>query len=590
MKHNNKQHGILLAVLVLLTGLCATACSKTAGGTPGTVVTSTKTDSTSTFSTNPASADGASTNGATADGATAAPDEQDDTAVDKNLTGLFLDNHGEVNLIIKPNGNEYTVQISIYNLLTLNHGSGKAEGDKITFSASAPDGSPVSGIITPTPKGADVTFTKSSYSSIAGGDKYSYYRIASDGAASPDGTTLSGGAASPAGTTLSGGAASDKTSPSAGTSLSEDAASPGAPASDTGYNAGYNSQDIAFFNTLIDQHNLPCAKNVPEDWGEYVTWDHSYPKMISKLSLSGIGLTGQLDMSGLSGPALTSLDCSNNQLTSLTGLSGLTGLKKLYCAINPLQTLDVSGLKSMTLLACHHNQLQTLDLSGNTALSELYCAANQLSTLDVTGLTALTTLDCTVNPLTSFPGLSDLSSLEKLDCSNCQLQTLDVSGLTSLIDLNCHKNRLVQLTGFSDLSHLQSLYCNSNQLAALDLSGLTSLTSLDCSDNQLNSLDLSAQGPMTDMVSDDNPISLFKRKGGELNLNTGPGGSVTIFLASPDGNEVGLSALPDYEYSFNSWKGLPVGTPNTPITKFPLEGSLNVTAVFALSAGTAPVP
>lgn len=352
----------------------------------------------------------------------------------------------------------------------------------------------------------------------------------------------------------------------------------------------YDPGDTAAIHAMIDNNHLNAAKDDPSSWGKFVTWDGGFPKRIYKLDLSGLGLTGQLDLSGLSGAALTSLNCSNNQLTGLTGLSRLSGLKRLYCAHNQIQTLDLSSLPALSILSCHHNQLQALDLTGPTALTELNCAGNQLGTLDLSALTALTSLDCTANPLTSLTGLSRLSSLQKLDCSSGRLQTLDVSGLVSLATLNCHKNQLTQLTGFSGLSHLKNLYCDTNQLNTLDLSGLTALAELDCSSNQLNALDLSGLAALSKLACRDNPLTSFKTDAQELTVNAGAGGTAVISYVSLESNQAELTAMPDYGYSFKSWKGLPGGVSNTPAPQIPLTGSLDVTAVFDTFSKTAQSP
>ncbi|MBR5689014.1 MAG: leucine-rich repeat domain-containing protein, partial [Prevotella sp.] len=78
--------------------------------------------------------------------------------------------------------------------------------------------------------------------------------------------------------------------------------------------------------------------------------------------------------------ALTSLDCSYNQLTALDVLQN-TALTKLYCHYNQLTSLDVSKNTALRTLACGGNKLTSLDVSNNTALIELYCQSNRLTPL-----------------------------------------------------------------------------------------------------------------------------------------------------------------------------------------------------------------
>jgi hypothetical protein len=82
-------------------------------------------------------------------------------------------------------------------------------------------------------------------------------------------------------------------------------------------------------------------------------------------------------------------------------MSTCTKLTSLSCSDNQLTTLNVNNTK-LELLWCHGNQLTTLDLSEHTALWLLYCNSNQLTTLDVSSNTALSTFLCNNNPLTSL--------------------------------------------------------------------------------------------------------------------------------------------------------------------------------------------
>ena len=75
--------------------------------------------------------------------------------------------------------------------------------------------------------------------------------------------------------------------------------------------------------------------------------------------------------------ALTSLDCSGNQLTELD-LSKNTRLKILNCSDNQLHSLNVSGCTELIRLLCYNNKLTELNVSGCTALTILGCYQNQI--------------------------------------------------------------------------------------------------------------------------------------------------------------------------------------------------------------------
>lgn len=117
--------------------------------------------------------------------------------------------------------------------------------------------------------------------------------------------------------------------------------------------------DIAVINPMIDNNQLSASKADPDSW-QFAVWDLAAgPKRrICELHLTGMNLTGQLDVSGLS--HLNRLDRSNNQL----------------------QRLSVAGT-ALIDLGCHNSQLQALDLSGLSSLVKLHCAGNQLKALDV---------------------------------------------------------------------------------------------------------------------------------------------------------------------------------------------------------------
>ena len=133
--------------------------------------------------------------------------------------------------------------------------------------------------------------------------------------------------------------------------------------------------------------------------------------------------------------SLTTLDCSNNQLTSLD-MSGCTSLQTLNCSYNQLTSLDVSGYTSLQTLNCNHcNSMTFLNVSGCTNLTTLDCSNNFLRSLDVSGCTSLQTLDGNWNIWTSLD-VSECTSLQTLNCDHCNsMGSLNVSGCTSLTTL-----------------------------------------------------------------------------------------------------------------------------------------------------------
>jgi len=88
---------------------------------------------------------------------------------------------------------------------------------------------------------------------------------------------------------------------------------------------------------------------------------------------------------------VTSLDCSDNQLTEIKGLDKLVNLEELYCGNNKLTELDVSKLVNLEWLYCHCNELTELDLSNLVKLEVLQCDSNEIT--EIKGLDKLVNLE-----------------------------------------------------------------------------------------------------------------------------------------------------------------------------------------------------
>ena len=184
--------------------------------------------------------------------------------------------------------------------------------------------------------------------------------------------------------------------------------------------------------------------------------------------------------------SLTTLDCSNNQLTSLD-MSGCTSLQTLNCSYNQLTSLDVSGYTSLQTLNCNHcNSMTFLNVSGCTSLQTLDGNWNIWTSLDVSECTSLQTLNCDhCNSMGSL-NVSGCTSLTTLNCNQCNSMTfLNVSGCTSLMTLNC-KNCLSPLSlnasGCTSLAKFDyRIYKEDDtRFTYLNMSGCTNLRYLDC--------------------------------------------------------------------------------------------------------------
>ncbi|MBL4657821.1 MAG: leucine-rich repeat domain-containing protein, partial [Flavobacteriales bacterium] len=169
---------------------------------------------------------------------------------------------------------------------------------------------------------------------------------------------------------------------------------------------------------------------------------------------SAATLTGTLNVAGqniadLTGVeyfiSISSLFCSNNQLTSIPYLDSIPGLVSFYCNNNQLTSLpNLSNNTSLRFFDCGNNLLNSLpNLSGNTVLEDLYCSTNLLSALpDLSSNTALLYLYCDANQLTSLPDLSNNLALEEFVCNDNLLRTFpDFTSHVNLYWIECMGNK-----------------------------------------------------------------------------------------------------------------------------------------------------
>ena len=176
------------------------------------------------------------------------------------------------------------------------------------------------------------------------------------------------------------------------------------------------------------------------------------------------------------------------------------------------------GYQNITSLDCSDNSLTSLpsELGNLTRLTHLNCYVNKLTSLppELGNLTSLTHLDCYNNQLTSLPSeLGNLNHLTYFNCSDNRLISLpsELGNLTHLTYFNCSDNRLISLPSeLGNLINLTNLNCFSNQLTSLpsELGNLTHLTHFNCSSNQLTSLpsELGNLTHLTEFYYEGNPI------------------------------------------------------------------------------------
>ena len=339
---------------------------------------------------------------------------------------------------------------------------------------------------------------------------------------------------------------------------------------------GYHDGDVEVINHIIDDNGLFATRNSPKEWEAdgLVTWNDSTVKRITGLFLTGKGLKGKLEVSGLA--ELTNLACGHNKLTGELEVGGLTNLTSLDCAENQLTgKLDVSNLTQLTLLDCSWNKLtgkldvanltqlkhlncynnelsETLDVSNLTQLENLHCNDNELTgKLDVGNLIQLINLNCSTNHLSGELDVSNLTQLEILYCSNNNLSgKLDVAKLTNLTQLFCEGNLLSGELDVANLTKLHVLNCSGNQLSgSLDVRRLKDLTSLRCGNNQLTgTLDVTDLTKLEQLYCSRNQLTVLNASGlrnlTTLSCNSNPG-METLYCSNTQLGSLDLSGLPN---------------------------------------------
>ena len=177
---------------------------------------------------------------------------------------------------------------------------------------------------------------------------------------------------------------------------------------------------------------------------------------------------------------ITELDISRKNISTIPEIQYFTSLTTLDCSNNRLTSLDMSGCTSLQTLNCNHCSMTFLNVSGCTNLTTLDCSNNFLRSLDVSGCTSLQTLDGNWNIWTSLD-VSECTSLQTLNCDHCNsMGSLNVSGCTSLTTLNCNQCNSMTFLNVSGCTSLMTLNCK-NCLSPLSLnaSGCTSLAKFD---------------------------------------------------------------------------------------------------------------
>ena len=314
-----------------------------------------------------------------------------------------------------------------------------------------------------------------------------------------------------------------------------------------------------------------------------------------------------LDLSNLTN--LTSLNCTNNQLSGTLDLTAATGLYSLDCGFNNLSAINVSGLTSLEIMDIRYNALTSLDVSGLTSLDYLYSGNNQLTdlnitnttlesldiysnsfqTLDLTALSDTANMSCFQNSSLTCIKVNDVAIAENnsnwikdqdalyaLDCGGITLipdpnfeQALIDNGYDTVIDGQVATSTIMavgyidvvgygitDMTGLQDFESLAVLECQNNSITTLPLEGLENLVFLKLDNNQVTSLDLSHTPNLEQLYCRNNQITALDFTG------------LDAFVGIDcDGNQIATLDFSGLQYLVQ------INTSNNPLTSLNLDNT-----------------
>jgi Secretion system C-terminal sorting domain len=255
---------------------------------------------------------------------------------------------------------------------------------------------------------------------------------------------------------------------------------------------------------LIPDHNFANALRT-EGFGSAMSGDNLDTSSTLVTSSTTL-LCSHASIANLSGieyfTSLTTLNCSNNNLTALPTLPD--SLTTLYCSSNHLTSLPSLPL-GLIYLYCDLNSISALPALPSM-MQELYCSDNPISTLPPlpTSLLRLDLYNCSVDSILNLPpNLNDFSCggpslvyiqdalpwfLTTFSCSYANItQAPTLPGYASSITIN-HCPHLDSIAGVwsTSLLSFDCSYCNLIRLPYI----WDSVESVNCSNNRITTIQL----------------------------------------------------------------------------------------------------
>jgi hypothetical protein len=234
--------------------------------------------------------------------------------------------------------------------------------------------------------------------------------------------------------------------------------------------------------------------------------DPNFEQALIDANIDTDGLNGSilnLDAQQISGY----LNVSNKNINDLSGIEAFINLTSLNCSNNNLTTLDLSVNSQLIGISANSNNLTDINLNNIQALSDLDVNDNQLDSLNFSSHTALYYLMCYTNNLTY----------------------LNIVNNTNLGYLSCGDNLLTGNLDISNLYNLIFFVCLDNQLSSINVGQHGNLNTFNCGNNNLLELDLSLCYPLEYVILDSNDLNI-------LNLKNGANNSIGLLKATENPN------------------------------------------------------
>lgn len=225
--------------------------------------------------------------------------------------------------------------------------------------------------------------------------------------------------------------------------------------------------------------------------------DLAFFEQLEELNVSECGLTEFTTFM----PALKTLDCMGNRLTSLDP-DLFPSLEVLYCSRNPIPAIDVlsmSRLKtlscwdtaiselvigpSLDALVCGDSDLESIDLSRAANLSSFNCNQSLVKELDFSH-TNIYWIDCTRNPELQTLILPQEQQIGYLLASSCRITGELTISSENIESVRLENNQLNRLR-FTESAAPEDVCIANNRIEELVLPNTSNLYELDCKNNLL---------------------------------------------------------------------------------------------------------